>query len=583
MNKNYDYKKLTPFKWFVLQNFPFIDEDFDAITNYQLFCKLGEEINKLILSMNQAGEQVEELTDYVNNYFDNLDVQDEVNNKLDEMAEDGTLEELITEYINLKSILCFDSVADMKTATNLVNGSFVETYGYYSKNDGGNAKYKVRTITNQDVIDDATLIALDDESLVAELITNIANVKQFGAKGDGTTDDTSAINKAINYCNSTNKKLYFDKNTYLVTSTLNITNDGFNLECLGTLKIASNITLLKLKGRDLDIKIAKLLSSSRTGIAVYVFGMTTFSKIDINEILDFNIGIDINTSIDSTAGVLYTFFYNTLIIANKCIYLNANNGYINQNYFYLGELAGGIGIETEELTTYNDNYNGNVFLNVGFENLSGAGLNLHDVTKSTFKDFRYYESSTAEKYIILDNCKNCLFQSQSVSAVMQESKIQDNQSSRTFANTFEMPITKYGDVNSKYAKKILSYNNIYEIVENGDLPNVVEFNNTDYTTTGANLNAYCKFLTYSSESDTTIHLDERFNHDNYYTRNFFVRNSYPASGKAFQIFNSAGTMVFNIADWFNSGKITPGQELLLKMDLEVKNDGTVTQRFYKVN
>ena len=48
MEKNYNFKKLCPFKWFVLQNFPFIEADFDAITNWQLFCKLGEEINKII-------------------------------------------------------------------------------------------------------------------------------------------------------------------------------------------------------------------------------------------------------------------------------------------------------------------------------------------------------------------------------------------------------------------------------------------------------------------------------------------------------------------------------------------------------
>ena len=107
MNKNYDYKRLTPFKWFVLQNFPFIDEDFDAITNYQLFCKLGEEINKIIDSQNILGEQAENLTNafnnlknYVDNYFDNLDVQDEINNKLNEMAKNGTLSSLIGKYIN---------------------------------------------------------------------------------------------------------------------------------------------------------------------------------------------------------------------------------------------------------------------------------------------------------------------------------------------------------------------------------------------------------------------------------------------------------------------------------------------------
>lgn len=546
------------------------------------FCKFLQD--QVIPVVNNNSEAVQELQNFVANYFDNLDVQEEINNKLDEMVEDGTLEEIITEYINLKSVLAFDNVSDMKQATNLMNGSYAKTMGYYSVNDGGSGLYKIRTITNDDVVDEGSIIEMNDDTLVAELISiGIVNVKQFGAKGDGTTNDATAINNAITYCNSTNKKLFMDESTYLIGSSIDITNDNFNLECLGTIKINSNITLLNFKGSNSNIKINKLLSSSRTGIGIYIVGTTSFSTIDINEIIDFNIGIDINTSINSTQGVLYNTIKNSLIIANKGIYLNANNGYINQNYFYIGELAGAIGIETETLTTYNDNYNGNVFLNAGFENLSGAGLNLHDVKKSTFKDFRYYESSPASKFIILDNCKRNLFQSATISEVVQENKIQDNQANRKDANIFEMNITKYGDVNSKYAKKILSYNNIYEVVENGDLPNVVEFNNTDYTNTGANLNAYCKFLTYSSESDTTIHLDERFNHDNYYTRNFFVRNSYPASGRAFQIFNSAGTKVFDIADWFNSGKITPGQELLLKMDLEVKNDGSVTQRFYKVN
>ena len=92
MNK-FNYKNLCPFKWFVLQNFPFIEADFDAITNWQLFCKLGEEMNKIIEKVNQAGEQTENLTNafielqnYVNDYFENLDVQEEINNKLDEMA-----------------------------------------------------------------------------------------------------------------------------------------------------------------------------------------------------------------------------------------------------------------------------------------------------------------------------------------------------------------------------------------------------------------------------------------------------------------------------------------------------------------
>ena len=105
MNK-FDYKNLTPFKWFVLENFPFIEADFDALTDWQLYCKLGKEINKIIDSQNTVGSEMEkfsqafiELKNYVDNYFKNLDVQDEINNKLNEMAQDGTLEEIINQKI----------------------------------------------------------------------------------------------------------------------------------------------------------------------------------------------------------------------------------------------------------------------------------------------------------------------------------------------------------------------------------------------------------------------------------------------------------------------------------------------------
>lgn len=95
MKENNMYKKLPPFKWFVLQNFPFIEEDFDAITNYQLLCKVVEYLNRNIDKTNELGEQVEALT----NWFENLDVQDEINNKLDDMAESGQLAEIINEQI----------------------------------------------------------------------------------------------------------------------------------------------------------------------------------------------------------------------------------------------------------------------------------------------------------------------------------------------------------------------------------------------------------------------------------------------------------------------------------------------------
>lgn len=215
---------LPPFKWFVLQNFPYIEEDFDALTNWQLFCKLGKEMNKIIEKCNLTGEQVENLTnafnalqEYVTTYLENLDIQGEVDAKLDEMAQSGELAEIIAQYIQLQGVLAYNTIADMKTATNLVNGSFIQTFGYHSLGDGGAAKYKVRQVTNEDVIDDMLLFALADENLVAELVEkNEINIKQLGAQ-ESETDNQNDIKDYLECAFDNFDKIIVPNGTYFLT------------------------------------------------------------------------------------------------------------------------------------------------------------------------------------------------------------------------------------------------------------------------------------------------------------------------------------------------------------------------------
>lgn len=225
MNK-FDYKNLTPFKWFVLENFPFIEADFDALTEWQLFCKLGKEMNKIINSENTLGAQVETLTDYVSNYFDNLDVQDEINNKLNEMTESGELQEIIEQFLNSNSLLCFNTVNDMKNSENLINGCFVTTFGFYEINDGGGALYKIRNINNNDVVDNMFIIPILENSLIAELIFNgEVLVNSCGVYGDGIHDDYSKLNELITKAKNKNCKLKFNSNsTYLLSQGIDVSN-----------------------------------------------------------------------------------------------------------------------------------------------------------------------------------------------------------------------------------------------------------------------------------------------------------------------------------------------------------------------
>lgn len=113
-NQN-QYENLTPFKkWLVLQintwgmtNFPFVESDFDELTNYAMMQKLMNAVNDVIENENLVEQDMTnlfgaftELQNYVNTYFENLDVQDEINNKLDDLVEDGTLTTLISNYVN---------------------------------------------------------------------------------------------------------------------------------------------------------------------------------------------------------------------------------------------------------------------------------------------------------------------------------------------------------------------------------------------------------------------------------------------------------------------------------------------------
>ena len=108
INTNYDeLKNITPFKRCVLTNFPFIEADFDAVTNYQLLCKVVEKLNEIIANTDKQNSNIEllennfgTLYNYVKNYFDNLDVQEEINTKLDNMAADGSLDVLIKPFFD---------------------------------------------------------------------------------------------------------------------------------------------------------------------------------------------------------------------------------------------------------------------------------------------------------------------------------------------------------------------------------------------------------------------------------------------------------------------------------------------------
>lgn len=235
-NINYNFNKLTPFKFFCLTNFPFIEEDFDSLTTYELLCKVVEYLNRVIDSNNSIGTQTAELTDafntlknYVDNYFNNLDVQDEINNKLDEMTQDGTLANIINNEIfsnlnkkinnKISSFLNYNRIGRIVDETFLVNKN---ANGYYGMQglaliDNSTIAFITNHFNSNGYADENSLIrkvSIDTGNILQEKIIEIGHGNGFVydktencfyiASGHGNINNESFSNKIIKLDNELN-------------------------------------------------------------------------------------------------------------------------------------------------------------------------------------------------------------------------------------------------------------------------------------------------------------------------------------------------------------------------------------------
>lgn len=196
----------SPFKKLVL-SFGAVPTDFkESMTYYELLSWLcnyvekeiipvvnhhSEEFNTLINAYNQ-------LKDYVDNYFKNLDVQEEINNKLDEMAESGQLAEIIAIFLQSNGVLAYNTIADMSGSTTLISGSFAYCYGKLSYNDGDGSFYKIRNVTSGDNVDGYNIVAISyDNTIIGERIPN-GDINELKTLTSNLNTRTSNLETRVN-------------------------------------------------------------------------------------------------------------------------------------------------------------------------------------------------------------------------------------------------------------------------------------------------------------------------------------------------------------------------------------------------
>lgn len=76
------YPSFNNFKWFVLQNFPFIEKDFDGLTDYEILCKIFEYFEKQIKEIDEKYSGFGELVEQLEKDFEQLktDIDIKLNN-----------------------------------------------------------------------------------------------------------------------------------------------------------------------------------------------------------------------------------------------------------------------------------------------------------------------------------------------------------------------------------------------------------------------------------------------------------------------------------------------------------------------
>lgn len=267
MDKN--IQKIKPSGIFTNYIYKSIPLAFDeSMSYYETLCGILSLLKTQEEVVNNNADLLAELELYVQDYFKNLDVQTEINNKLDEMAQSGQLTEIVSQYLQISGILAFNTISDMKTSDNLINGSFTKTYGKESLLDGKGRFYKVRTIKNTDVVDEVNIIALNNPNLIAELIpedteliTNLQN--EIDTNTNSITNLQNEIDSKLNITN-----ILKNKKTIIIGDSLSLDGGWGN----------KFINISKCDGENYGNGSAGFLSKGIT---------SPYENMDFNDMLDY--------------------------------------------------------------------------------------------------------------------------------------------------------------------------------------------------------------------------------------------------------------------------------------------------------
>ena len=321
-------KPVSPFKLACITNFPFIEADFDAVTNYELLSLVVKYLNDVIASQNTVNENVQALSDAFNNLYDSVtddlkDMSDHLDEKLAEQ------DELIQQYFSDINIQTFvDNKIDAMIADNemqaLINAAITEI--------------------NPNALDDNKKVNVIDLGL-----TLVSDLMRYAVNTNFYTDSSvkAKILPILNDMKAKNATRYYFKNIY----------EGY-LD--NTYYIEAHFTdspAYFLLGCDYDLANDMSIGYNDTYIK---FQGYTITIVD-DEITDYTINF----------GLYDQNIYQILKTNNQASYTPTSD-YEPATKKYVDDNAGGGGGSIDHIYTY-------VYSDVG-TNISPYGFNITDPT-----------------------------------------------------------------------------------------------------------------------------------------------------------------------------------------------------------
>jgi Pectate lyase superfamily protein len=207
---------------------------------------------------------------------------------------------VVNNFNPVTPALVVQSIASLRLVSHIANQTVFVT-GYYNSHDGGGGAYSYDPIDTTSADNGGTIIVATDGGRWKLNITTSISVKQFGAHGDGVTDDTPFFNACI----AAVSDIYIPTGTFNISKLNTITTNG-----------------MKITGAGQEVTF--ITGTSGTSGAMFVFGTGTGLTFGF-EIS----GISFQSSVSNSACYVFSLLSAFNVFIHNCSSINGFFGFAN--------------------------------------------------------------------------------------------------------------------------------------------------------------------------------------------------------------------------------------------------------------